>query len=307
VTGTVYNWTNNTPSIGLAASGSGNIASFAAVNTGTAPVVATITVTPSHTIGGATCTGTPTTYTITVNPSGQVNAIANQTICNNANTAAVTFGTANTGGTTTYSWTNDNTSIGLAASGTGDIASFVGVNTGTAPVTATITVTPTFTNGLGVQQFSGSIAAAGPNMSARMNRFANTSTCSNITSFPGIFATGPYPYTSYTYTNNTGSTQCVSATLTATTGNLFMAAYSSSFDPSNIATNYLADAGFSSTGPGAPTTMSFNVPSGTTYELVLHSVDQGQAGTYNLSLSGVQLAAQVPQAPSRSPSTRHRL
>jgi hypothetical protein len=290
VTGTVYNWTNNTPSIGLAASGSGNIASFAAVNTGTAPVVATITVTPSYTNGGATCTGTPTTYTITVNPSGQVNTVANQTICNNANTAAVTFGTANTGGTTTYSWTNDNTSIGLAASGTGDIASFVGVNTGTAPVTATITVTPTFTSGSGVQQFSGSISAAGPNMSARMNRFANTTTCSNVTSFPGIFATEPYPYTSYTYTNNTGSTQCVSATLTATAGNLFMAAYSSSFDPADIATNYLADAGSSSTGPGAPTTMSFNVPSGTTYVLVLHSVNQGQAGTYNLSLSPVPVS-----------------
>ena len=149
VTGTVYNWTNNTPSIGLAATGTGNIASFTAINTGTAPVVATITVTPKYTNGGATCTGTPTTYTITVLPTGQVNTVANQTICNNANTAAVTFGTANTGGTTTYSWTNNTPSIGLAASGTGNIASFVGVNTGTTPVTATITVTPTFTASLG--------------------------------------------------------------------------------------------------------------------------------------------------------------
>jgi hypothetical protein len=286
VTGTVYNWTNSTPSIGLAASGTGNIASFTAVNAGTAPVTATITVTPSYTSGGSTCTGTPTTYTITVNPSGQVNAVANQTICNNANTTAVTFGTANTGGTTTYSWTNDNTSIGLAASGTGDIASFVGVNAGTTPVTATITVTPTFTSGSGVQQFSGSIAAAGPNMSARMNRFTNTSTCSNITSFPGIFSTGAYPYTSYTYTNTTGTTQCISSTVTSTSGNIFMAAYSNSFDPANIATNYLADAGSSSVG-GTPRTMSFNVPNGTTYVLVLHTVDPGQAGTYDLSLSGV--------------------
>lgn len=68
VPGTVYNWTNNTPAIGLASTGSGNIAAFNAVNTGTTPVVATITVTPSYTNAGITYTGTPQTFTITVNP-----------------------------------------------------------------------------------------------------------------------------------------------------------------------------------------------------------------------------------------------
>ena len=145
VSGTVYNWTNNTPSIGLAASGTGNIASFTAVNTGNSPVTATITVTPSYTNGGTTCTGTATTFTITVNPSGKVNAVSNQTVCNGSNTAAVTFSTPTTGGTVSYSWTNNNTSIGLGASGTGDIPSFTAVNTGTTPVTATVTVTPTYT------------------------------------------------------------------------------------------------------------------------------------------------------------------
>ena len=62
---TTYNWTNDTPSIGLAASGTGNILPFNAINTGTTPVVATITVTPVT--GG--CAGTPITFTITVNPS----------------------------------------------------------------------------------------------------------------------------------------------------------------------------------------------------------------------------------------------
>lgn len=62
---TTYNWTNDTPSIGLAASGTGNILPFNGINTGTTPVVATITVTPVT--GG--CAGTPQTFTITVNPS----------------------------------------------------------------------------------------------------------------------------------------------------------------------------------------------------------------------------------------------
>jgi gliding motility-associated-like protein len=137
----VYNWTNNKPSIGLAASGSGNIASFVGTNTTNAPVTATITVTPNYTNGGTTCTGTPTTSTITVNPTPTVNTIANQAICNNAATSAITFSGAVTG--TVYNWTNNTPSIGLAASGTGNIASF---NTTAAPVTATITVTPNYTN-----------------------------------------------------------------------------------------------------------------------------------------------------------------
>jgi gliding motility-associated-like protein len=62
---TTYEWTNDTPSIGLAASGTGNILPFNGINTGTTPVVATISVTPVT--GG--CAGTPRTFTITVNPS----------------------------------------------------------------------------------------------------------------------------------------------------------------------------------------------------------------------------------------------
>jgi gliding motility-associated-like protein len=40
------NWTNNTPGIGLPASGQGNIPSFNTINTSTSPITATLTVTP---------------------------------------------------------------------------------------------------------------------------------------------------------------------------------------------------------------------------------------------------------------------
>jgi hypothetical protein len=109
--------------------------------------VATIVVTPTFTNGAVSCPGPTKTFTITVNPTGQVNQPANQVLCNGATTAAVTFSTTNTGGTTTYAWTNSAPSIGLAASGSGNIAAFVATNTGTSPVIATITVTPTFSNG----------------------------------------------------------------------------------------------------------------------------------------------------------------
>mgnify|MGYP001310950592 FL=1 len=150
VSGTVYNWTNNNTSIGLAASGSGNIASFTAVNAGATAVTATITVTPSYTNAGATCTGTPISFTITVGPTPTVDAVSNQVVCNNGATAAVNFTGSLPG--TTFSWTNTLTSIGLAASGTGNIPSFTATNTTNAPVTATVTVTPSLATGGTVSQ-----------------------------------------------------------------------------------------------------------------------------------------------------------
>ena len=92
-------------------------------------------------------TTSATSNTFTVLPNGQVNQPNNQVVCNGAATTAVIFGTTNVGGTTTYAWSNNTTSIGLGASGTGYINSFFGVNTGSSPVVGTITVTPTYTSG----------------------------------------------------------------------------------------------------------------------------------------------------------------
>lgn len=140
VPGTIYRWTNDVPSIGLASSGSGNIASFTGINSGTVPVVATITVTPSYTNAGLECTGISQTFTITVNPSTSIDPVANAAYCDGAGTSIITFSSPVIG--TTFSWTNSNAAIGLATAGTGNIPSFNASNTGTVPIIATITVTP---------------------------------------------------------------------------------------------------------------------------------------------------------------------
>ncbi len=142
-----YTWTNDQPSIGLAGSGSGDIASFTALNPGGSPVIATITVTPHFTNNGLTCDGPSGTFTITINPTAEVDLPDNQVLCNNTNTLPVNFTTTNSGGIITFTWTNDQPSIGLAASGNGNIPSFTALNTGNSPVYATITVTPHFENG----------------------------------------------------------------------------------------------------------------------------------------------------------------
>ncbi len=144
---TTYSWTNDTTSIGLAASGNGSITPpFIALNSGAIPVVATINVTPTYTNAGLACTGAVKTFTITVNPAAQVNSVSDITKCKGDSVSAINFSTTNTIGTTTYAWTNSNPSIGLGVSGSGDIPTFIALNSGTAPAIATITVTPTFTN-----------------------------------------------------------------------------------------------------------------------------------------------------------------
>jgi gliding motility-associated-like protein len=144
VPGTVYYWTGTDGTIGISTSNSGDITSFTAVNTGNTPVIDTIIVTPSYTNNSTTCTGVPDTFTITVNPTPTVNPTADQALCNNTATTTVTFTGAVAG--TVYNWTGTNATIGLAASGTGDIASFTATNSGSVAVIDTIIVTPSYTN-----------------------------------------------------------------------------------------------------------------------------------------------------------------
>ena len=130
----------------MGASGTGPILAFTALNMGSAPNVSTITVTPIFTKDGVACIGAPKDFLITVNPVLDLVPPADQSVCNGAPTSPITFMSNNTGGTVNYSWINDNTSIGLAPSGSTDIPSFTAVNTGSTPQTATVTVTGTYTN-----------------------------------------------------------------------------------------------------------------------------------------------------------------
>ena len=194
VPGTVYNWTNDNPAIGLAASGTGSIASFTATNTGTAALIAHITVTPSFTGSAVTCPGTPASFTITVNPAPSVAQPASQSLCNGTATAVVNFTGTIPG--TVYSWTNNAPSIGLAASGTGDIAVFTAVNTDSAPVVATITVTPTAGSCPGAPKTF--TITVGPGTG--VNPVPSQTVCANTSVSAVTFSGGPAG-TTYNWTN----------------------------------------------------------------------------------------------------------
>jgi hypothetical protein len=136
--GATYTWTNSNLGIGLPSSGTGNIAPFQTPNTITTLTTGTIVVTP--TLNG--CSGTPLTFSISVNPTPSIyqfdwnychGEIAIPVVWQNGSVAA-----------NNVIWTNSNTSIGLGASGSGSLPSFTAFNLGSNQIISTIVATPQF-------------------------------------------------------------------------------------------------------------------------------------------------------------------
>jgi hypothetical protein len=124
------------------------------------------------------------------------------------------------------------------------------------------------------------------------------STCGVAKTNPGTSASGVRNFDSYTLTNPTASTVCVTATMTEDkTENdfLFHVAYAGSFVPATPNTNYLADWGTSNRI--IPMTMGFNVGPGQTIVMVVPGNTAALTGTpYTLQISGLPLSASVPTA-----------
>lgn len=111
------------------------------IPTGTAPG----TYTADITIFNGLCSNTYP-IALTINAAPTLNAItAPAPICEGLTTTTIKF----TGGDPldTYTWTNDNSGVGIATTGTGDITAFTAANPTDTTITANITVTAHATNG----------------------------------------------------------------------------------------------------------------------------------------------------------------
>jgi len=118
-------------------------------------------------------------------------------------------------------------------------------------------------------------------------------------------AAGAIHYDAYTFTNTTGSPQCVTVGIdTDCQGSnfIFTAAYLGTFDPNNICTNWIADEGQSPI-PGNPTPFSFNVEDGQTFVLVVSEVT-ANAGclSYTMTVSGLCSSGTPTPTPSATPT-----
>jgi hypothetical protein len=152
------------------------------------------------------------------------------------------------------------------------------------------TPTPTATPSCTPIEITGSIDNSDPTQIDRLNRGVISGCCG--TTYPcQIFGDGqPHHYDTYTFTNTTGSTQCVTVGVNTECQGvnfIFTAAYLGTFDPNNICTNWIADEGRSPV-PGDPTPFSFNLDNGETVVLVVSEVTAG-AGcpSYTMTISGL--------------------
>ena len=137
VLNTTYEWNNSNPSIGLPANGIGNIPKFTAANSLNIPVSTVITVTPLSN----SCYGTSISFSIVIRPIPVIDSIPNQSICNSFNTDSILFTSSIIN--TSYSWTNNNTGLGLPTlSGNGNIGAFKTNNTGILPDNMNFIVLP---------------------------------------------------------------------------------------------------------------------------------------------------------------------
>ena len=180
-------------------------------------------------------------------------------------------------------WTRKPTCIPTAG-GPDQVFRLNGTTGGGGSPTPTATATPTGTPGGCV--INGSIDTGDPTQTDRLFRSGIPQTCPASTTCAIFGDPTPRHYDSYTFTNTTGASQCVTVdTNTACTGTnfVFIGAYLGSFDPANICTNWIGDSG-SSPNPDQP--FSFNVDDGQTFVVVVSEVtpDAGCPG-YTLTVT----------------------
>lgn len=180
--GTTYLWT---PTTGLSSTTSAN-PTVTLTNTGSTTITSTYTITTTTTATG--CISTDQVI-VSVKPSPVLVIPANISQCAGTIVAASVLSSTPLGAA--YTWTNSNTAIGLAASGTGNVPSFTSANTTTSPITATITITPTLNGCAGppatytitIQPSAISTFTQTPNQCLAGNSFSFTNTGSSASGY----------------------------------------------------------------------------------------------------------------------------
>jgi hypothetical protein len=144
---------------------------------------------------------------------------------------------------------------------------------------------------------TGTIAAGDTTQANRLTRDGNPSSCGSTKTFPGTTAVATIRYDTYTFTNTSASTACVKVSIAADFA-VHSTAYLNSYDPNNLATNYLGDLGISYPGNSQTSSYLISVPAGATYVIVVNETALNAGGSYTLSLcsSAAQAASPAPAA-----------
>ncbi|MGZ6414351.1 MAG: hypothetical protein ACXVDW_09240, partial [Bacteroidia bacterium] len=287
--GATYAWTNSNTAVGLASTtGTGNVPTFTATNPTTAPISTTITVTP--TVAGNPCPGVASTYTITVNPLPVITPVANITVCSGATIPATPFISTPAGAT--FTWTNSNTAIGLAAGGTGTIPSFVGTNITATPIVSTISVSGTITAGCPGPPMTFTITV-NPNPTSTYTQSANQCLSGNSFNFTSTGSSGG----GYSQTWNFGGAVVNTSTLVSPTGITYAAPGTYTITHTVTATGGCTSTTTSSvTVYPAPTALGVtvvNATCGLSNGTINIGATTGGTGPYTYSVNGSPFSATV--------------
>ncbi|MGA7733758.1 MAG: S-layer homology domain-containing protein [Chloroflexia bacterium] len=179
------------------------------------------------------------------------------------------------------------------------------VATATAPYASPTPPPATATPCAGAITATSSITNTDPIQINRVNRSHPPSSCLAPNS-GSVNADGfNRHYKQHTYTNSTGSTQCVTIHVVNACGDnaTGSAAYLNTFDPNNVATNYLGDYG----AIGGPEyTYSVSLPAGQTVVVVVHEVSRNLGCdsytiTINPCVQGAASATPTAGTPTQTP------
>jgi hypothetical protein len=147
--GSTFNWQNNNPNIGLAATATTQIAAYTApANNTTAAEIGTITYRASK----DGCISVDKDFKISIKPTPTMNDPKDLQVCPGQEFDVDDFVTTPLGGS--FTWTNDNTATNLAASGNTQIANFFAPTTNLSGtnLVSNVMVRPTLNGCIGIPQ-----------------------------------------------------------------------------------------------------------------------------------------------------------
>ena len=156
------------------------------------------------------------------------------------------------------------------------------------------TPTPTPSPTCGPIVVNGSLAPGDPTQSLRLFRGGIAATCAAPLTCSTTGA-GPYRYNVLSFTNTNSVTTCftIQVDVPAAPPFIFVGAYSPTYDPTNICTNYLGDPGLS---PQNTATFSVNVPAGAAFKVVVSDVNTSEPTTlpYTVTVTGAVCPSPTP-------------
>jgi hypothetical protein len=149
------------------------------------------------------------------------------------------------------------------------------------------------TAGAAALTYIGAITLDDPSHPNAVETDATASTCANEGAYPGTVADPEqYHYDQYTITSTSPTPSCVTARIASNSGEgVWLVAYLNSFDPADLARNFLADLG---AGTRDAATMSFDVPGNGRFVLVVEEFVAGEGvASYTLTATGEGIPSAV--------------